>query len=61
MSKMDERYNKYVLNKEQKVRQSANISKGTNSRDISLIIGGEDCKISKISRISPQPLLRDLE
>ena len=55
---IEEKYNKYVVNGH---RKSNNYSRMTTAnrdvhKDVSLILAGEESKISKISKISPKPL-----
>jgi len=55
MAKIDERYNKYVVNAN-KSRQNSQANIYSMSKDVSLILGGTGGD-SKITRFSPKPVI----
>ena len=64
ISNIEERYNKYVLNKERvnKNRHSSSRMTGmTANKEVSMILGGLGGQESKISKISPHRVTLELE
>ena len=59
MSKIDERYNKYVVNAS-KPRQNNQANIYSMSKDVSMILGGAGAE-SKIIRFSPKPVIPQLQ